>query len=817
MSDATPACILVLEDRPNDRLYLTTLLGYRGFTVLEASNGEEGLEAVRLRRPDLVLSDVLMPKMDGFEFVRRLRREPGGSGIPVIFYSATYHEDEARQLAEECGVVDVLIKPSEPAEILARVDAALAARPTSGETLGDAAFDRRHAQLAGDKLLEKIRDLEASERRSAAMMRIGQRFIEERDPITLLNLLCTTARDAVDSVYAMAGLFGPDRSTLSLVLTSGYDEDAARHWRQLNEVPPYIAEVAEGRKPFRAHGPLRRSEKLPWHPLIGSLLIAPLMCRDRMLGVICMVNKVGADAFSDADEQVALTLGIQAGLAYDNALLINQLRIQGDALREREQTTEFALSAAGIGIYERLLADDTVRASKGLRDLLDTPDDPSLDDFVAVLPPGERQRILDIIAPAIATCGDFSFDMVVTPKGKPERHLHSRGQIQPDAHGVPKRLLSVLIDMTERRQLELQLRQAQKMEAIGQLAGGVAHDFNNLLTVILGYARFLQESAHDDDQRRDAEAITHAGERAVALTRQLLAFSRRQARDVVTFDLNLLITDVAGMLRRLIGEHIHLTTVLGDNTGAIQNDRGQIEQIVMNLVVNARDAMPAGGTITLETSRTADDDGPWVQLLVRDTGTGMDPLTRERIFEPFFTTKPAGKGTGLGLATVFSIVSQSGGRIHVDSELGRGTVFTIQLPPADGASVAAAVAAPKRLTGNEHVMIVEDDDAIRVLLKTMLTRAGYVVTQASSAAEALAQPFERCDLIISDVLMPGETGPELIAAVRARRPDVRVMYVSGYTPDITLDASSLDDRTVFLPKPFTAETLTQKVREVLDR
>ncbi|HWI17652.1 MAG TPA: response regulator [Vicinamibacterales bacterium] len=817
MSATTPACVLVLEDRPTDRLYLTTLLGYRGYTILEAANGEEGLEAVRHRRPDLVLSDVLMPKMDGFEFVRRLRRMPGCATVPVIFYTATYHEDQARQLAEECGVIGVMIKPSEPDEILARVEAALATGQAGVDALGDEAFDRRHAQLTSEKLIEKVRDLEASERRMAALLKAGQLLMAERDPVTLLHKVCQISRQAMSAGQAMVALLTEDSRRFALVLTDGATPEAAAQMRGLQELPPPLRRVIDEKRTVRGRMTDGESEHLPHLLPVSAYLIAPIVTRDRILGVLAVTNKIGADEFSEADEQAAETLGIKAGLSYDNALLINQLRAQGEALLDRERTTDFALSAAGIGVYERWFAQEIVRASKGVHDLLDIPEGQSLLDISDALPPDERQRVLDLIAPAIASCGEFSFDMTFAPEGKPVRHIHARGQIEPDAHGAPKRLLSVLIDMTERRQLELQLRQAQKMEAIGQLAGGVAHDFNNLLTVIQGYARFLEESAHSEDQRHDAAAIARAGDRAVALTRQLLAFSRRQARDIATFDLNLLITEVAGMLRRLIGEHIKLTTVLGEQTGAIENDRGQIEQVVMNLVVNSRDAMPSGGAITLETSRVTDEAGSWVRLQVRDTGTGIDAETKERIFEPFFTTKPVGKGTGLGLATVFSIISQSRGRISVDSEPGRGTTFNILLPPADDAAPTTTAAAPKRLTGTERVLVVEDDEAIRVLLKTMLARAGYAVTHVSGATEALAQPLDRFDLIISDVLMPGGTGPELVAAVRARRPDIRVIYVSGYAPEITLDASGLDDRTVFLPKPFTAETLTQKVREVLDR
>jgi signal transduction histidine kinase/DNA-binding response OmpR family regulator len=817
MTRTTPARILVLEDRPNDRLYLTTLLGYRGFIVQEAGDGEEGLALAMAERPDLVISDVLMPKMDGYEFVRRLRRTDHGADVPVIFYTATYHEQRARALAEECGVVEVMLKPGEPEAILSRVDQVLARGRVTVAAIADDAFGQRHAQLTSEKLLEKVRDLEASERRMSALVQVGQQFMAERDPVTLLNRICTTLREVTLAKKAMVALLTEDRHRLAMVLTSGFDDDTAERLRSLNELPAMVRQVVVDRRAVRGRTTDGYSEQLPWPMKMSAHMMVPLMSRDRVHGVIAVGDKIGADEFSEADEQAGFMLGVQGGIAYDNALLINQLRSQGEALGDRERTTEFALSAAGVGVYERLFADNSVRASKGVREILDVPDGLTFEDFSEVLPPADRQRILDIVNPAIAACGDFSFDMVLKPVDKPQRYVHARGQIEPDSRGAPKRLLSVLIDMTERRQLELQLRQAQKMEAIGQLAAGVAHDFNNLLTVIQGYSRFLQESAHDDEQRRDAEAIAQAGDRAVGLTRQLLAFSRKQAREIVVFDLNTLITDVAGMLRRLIGEHIHLKTTLESGLGPIRDDRGQIEQVLMNLVVNARDAMPAGGTVTIATAGTHADGRDWIRLSVGDTGTGMSDEVQARVFEPFFTTKPEGKGTGLGLATVFSIVTQSGGRIALDSTPGAGTTFTILLPPVQ-AEMAANVAIDRGTQrGTESILIVEDDEAIRHLTETILVRSGYRVVSTSNPAEAMAAAAQPHDMVVCDVLLQGGTGPDLVRDLLKLQPTLRILYVSGYAPEETLDVQGLDDRTAFLSKPFTAESLTRKIRQVFDR
>lgn len=811
--------ILVVEDRDADRLYLTTLLGYGGFNILEATSGKDGLAAATAQRPDLVISDVLMPNMDGYEFVRRLRRLPNCTDVPVMFYTATYHETEARQLAEECGVFEVLIKPSEPEVILGRVATVLqrdgAALDLMTQAMTDEAFGERHGRLTSETLIDKVRKLEASERRMAALVRLGQQFMAERDPAKLLRRAGDELRDATESSRAMVGVLSTDLKRFTFVTTPSGNAEIEARLLAIPELPAAFSRVTHDRQSLRGRTTNGTLEHLDLGFHLDSFLIVPLMSADQVLGLMAVVNKLGGAEFSTADEQLAVTLGVQAGTAYENALLIERLHAQAAELREREETTEFALNAAGIGVYERSIIDNRIRVSGGVRRLLGVTADYPLHELGSLLQDDERRAGQELVDRATTTGGDFTFDLTIGRDTASPRYLQARGRIQ-DADGAPQRLLSVLIDMTERRGLEQQLRQAQKMEAIGQLAGGVAHDFNNILTVIQGYSRFLLESAQDEEQRRDAQLITEAGARAVALTRQLLAFSRRQPRDIAVFDLNLLISGIAGMLGRLIGEHISLVTSLGD-AGTIENDRGQIEQVVMNLVVNARDAMPAGGTITLETSRVAVDGVEWVRLAVRDTGSGMTEDTKARIFEPFFTTKGDGKGTGLGLATVFGIVAQSQGSIEVDTELGRGTTFTILLPPSGTSVVTPNERAAGSLGGDETVLVVEDSDAVRELICTILTRVGYKVIEVSNATEALAVDLDTIDVLLTDVLMPGGLGPQLVADARARRPDLPAVFMSGYAPDDTLGNMSAEDGTVFLAKPFTVESLTQKIREVLDR
>ena len=380
---------------------------------------------------------------------------------------------------------------------------------------------------------------------------------------------------------------------------------------------------------------------------------------------------------------------------------------------------------------------------------------------------------------------------------------------------------------------ETELRQAQKMEAVGRLAGGIAHDFNNLLTAILGYGNLLHmKLTPGDPSRNDVEEILSAGKRATDLTRQLLAFSRRQVLMPKILNLNTVVEDVGKILKRLIGEHIELTTRIQPELGRVRADPGQVEQVIMNLAINARDAMPDGGRLTIET-RDADLDvsyairhedvqpGPYVMLAVSDTGAGMDAETQARIFEPFFTTKERGKGTGLGLSTVYGIVRQSGGHIWVYSEPGRGSTFKVYLPRAETRSEThkVPVFTPDPEGGSEAVLVVEDEAPVRKLLCSVLKSKGYRVSEAASGAEALEvnrsapAPIQ---LLVTDLVMPGMGGRELGEHMMDAQPGLKVLYVSGYTEDAVVRQGNLTNGTSFLSKPFTPETLLRKVRALLD-
>jgi signal transduction histidine kinase len=414
------------------------------------------------------------------------------------------------------------------------------------------------------------------------------------------------------------------------------------------------------------------------------------------------------------------------------------------------------------------------------------------------------------------------------------RWLSGAGRVQLGAHGEPLRAVGITLDVTERRTLEEQYAQAQKMDAIGRLAGGVAHDFNNLLTVILGNCELLLTDLDPDDQRqKDILEIQRAGTSAAGLTRQLLAFSRKQIIEPTVLDLNMVVAEMRAMLGRLIREDVTVVLALEPAVAPVKADRGQVEQIVLNLAVNARDAMPKGGTLTIETANVELDEhyakahldvkpGRYVVLTVTDSGSGMTPQVQARLFEPFFTTKDVGKGTGLGLATVHGIVTRSGGSVNVYSEVGRGTSFKVYLPRADAAEMVAdapppAVARPHN--GSQTVLVVEDAEGLRKLATRMLQRQGYTVLGAADADEALGL-FERnasIDVILTDIVMPGASGPELTRRLIEQRPALKVIYMSGYTEETIVQHGVLNPGIAFLHKPFTSDALGQKIREVLDR
>ena len=508
------------------------------------------------------------------------------------------------------------------------------------------------------------------------------------------------------------------------------------------------------------------------------------------------------------------------------------------ALRESEERLRLVLRASNDAVYDWDVPSGRVHLTGGgTFGYSSAEDEYDISWWEERVHPDDRARVEATLQAAIAGDAEsWTEEYHFLRADGVYAAVLDRGLIVRAPDGRSTRMIGCMADLTERRRLEDQLRQSQKMEAVGRLAGGVAHDFNNVLTVVKSFSEFLLEDLDKLDPRRsDVEEIAKAADRAAALTRKLLAFSRKQVMRPEPLDLNTVVAGMEKMLQRLLGEDMHIVTALASDLLTVEADPSSIEQVILNLAVNARDAMPDGGILTIATRNDvleridtawAIRAGPYAALSVSDTGHGMDVATQARVFEPFFTTKPQGQGTGLGLAMVYGIVKQSGGHVVVQSRPGEGTTFTVYLPQRTDAAVAADVLKPAgeptprpRTGGGETVLVVDDEEAVRSSTRRALERAGYAVIPATDGADALRLLTESDDavhLVVTDVVMPGLGGRELVGRLKIMRPDLRVLFVSGYTEEGVRKQGVLQPGAAYLEKPFTPERLLRKVREVLD-
>ncbi len=533
-------------------------------------------------------------------------------------------------------------------------------------------------------------------------------------------------------------------------------------------------------------------------------------------------------------KDIQRTLELQIGKSSESLAQSEDLRI---AAQEMAQRFRNLLEDLNAGIWEMTVPSLRITfVSRQMEAILGFPMEKWLqeaDFWVQHVHPEDREHVIERCRKAISEGRDYSFRYrAITANGK-TIWLQDIVRVVRDGRGKIRQLRGVMVDITDHQHLEEEFRQAQKMEAVGRLAGGVAHDFNNLLTIICGYAQLAQDFLGPDSQLHSyMDEILRAGERATALVRRLLAFTRRQSMEPQVLDLNSIVKGTEKMVRRLIGEDIEVVTVLPPKLGAVRSDAAQLEQVIINLSVNARDAMPKGGKLIIETANVDLDQtyadthlavtsGPYVMLAVTDTGSGMDAHTRAHIFEPFFTTKEKGKGTGLGLATVYGIIKQSGGNVWVYSEPGAGTTFKIYLPrvvetvePPQPALIRAS-----QPQGSETILLVEDEESIRSLVLGILQAHGYKVLGAGHPHEALdiSKKFEGpIHLLFTDVVMPQMNGREVAEQISAARPNTKVLYMSGYTDHAIAHHGVLNPGVPFLQKPFSPEALAHKVREVLD-
>jgi PAS domain S-box-containing protein len=744
------ASIVIIDDESGVREILSDTLAFYGHQITQASGGEEGLEAVRRERPDLVFLDLKMPGMNGFQVLEALRGEEATQGIPVIVLTAL--NDRAQMIEGfRKGANDYITKPFNRDELLARVD----------------------AQLRVQRLERVIRESEA---------RYRALFERSADPMVLLDEagLVVQANDAAVSLISS----GPQRLLGTRLMEVLNPDDRA-------EFEAAVLGAFEGSQ----------------IPIFETRLI---LLEGRPLPVDVDLHPIEVEGRRHLLLHLRDIRWRRAAHVWSEMIF----RYIGDAV--------FITEGRGIILL----------ASRSAAELTGYSRDELMGLDIAQLHPPEAVRQWQEVLPGLTEGEPRVYEGLL--RQKDGRMICVEWAIALFFVDGENYLIGVARDLTERKQLEEQLRQAQKMQAVGQLAGGIAHDFNNLLQVILGYCELLLANLPQGDRMHgQVGEIRKAGDKAASLTRQLLAFSRRQVLQPEVLDLNEVVLNMDQALRRLLGERIDLVTILRPGLERVKADPVQIEQVILNLTVNARDAMPEGGRLTVETDDVELDEdyarehpsvrpGPHVMLAVADTGAGMDAEALSHLFEPFFTTKEQGRGTGLGLATVYGIVTQSGGGISVESEPGKGSTFRIYLPRFEEEEVQAVQpeAALLRLPrGSETILLVDDEDAVRDLVRQMLQLCGYTVLEASGGEEALevSGRYEGAiHLMVTDVMMPEMNGREVADRLGPLRPDMRVLYMSGYTDDEIVRQGVLGADVAFLQKPFAPEALARKVREVLD-
>jgi PAS domain S-box-containing protein len=628
------------------------------------------------------------------------------------------------------------------------------------------------------------------------------------------------------TLFVRFGYFRTVSALTQLMLVLGVPEPVSGDafdliWSITLVIPIIIAADWTGaREPVPAKTSYARTSRLLTTQLMP--LIFPLL-------IIILASQLVSRRLMIAATAVLISVALTYG-----RLLVTQ--------REQERSSEALLQSESLvrsiteGANEVIFLKDL----KGRYVMINTPGAAMIGHTVAetlgktdadIFPPETAEVIRKSDTQVLQTGKALTYELDITTPGGGIRHFLSTKSPHFGPNGELIGLIGVSLDITDRRKLEEQLRQTQKMEAIGTLSGGIAHDFNNLLTVIKGYTGLVLNATADAAMRVLIARIDQAADRAAALTSQLLAYSRRQVLQPRVFNLNTLVLNLDRLLQRLIGEDIALKSVMEPKLGSIKADPGQIEQVIMNLAVNGRDAMPKGGGLTIETANVNLDDGyarthegvrpgSYVMLAVSDTGSGMDAPTRSHIFEPFFTTKGVGRGTGLGLSMVYGIVKQSGGSIEVYSEPGHGTTFKIYLPRVEEAVEALpGKSADELARGTETILLVEDDEQVRELARNILINCGYTVL----AAESPAAVIRHCEnhagpihVLLTDVVMPGMGGRQIADQVKPRRPGIKVLYMSGYTTNAIVHHGVLDAGTHFLQKPFTPASLAAKIREVLN-
>jgi signal transduction histidine kinase/DNA-binding response OmpR family regulator len=878
--------ILIADDREDSRYFLNTLLRGSGYGVESACNGAEALDKARQNPPQLIISDLLMPVMDGFTLLRQWRADVRLKEIPFVVYTATYTDPKDEQLALNLGADAFILKPAEPEDLLARIRQVIAAAcadvtesteapvpdtPLQIPVANPEEENSRNLRLYSEVLIHKLEDkmdaldkanvelqrdiaerkrterhLERLSRVYSVLSAVNGTIVREKDTQAMLEAVCRIAVEKGKFRMAWIGMFNHETQELRSVASSGA-VDGYTDWIRINP-----REQADGTGPAGrcllsgehavcndiAHDPLY----LPWrdealrrgYQSSGGF---PLRVEDQVVGVFNLYADVPG-FFNDEELRLLDELAMDISFALEIDRREKERRRAEDELRWQTAFLEAQVDSALDGILVEDSQGRRILQNQRLNELWKIPqpiaaanDDAAQMSFITnrLKDPG---KFSEKVAWLYAHPDDVSHDEIELVDGTVLDRYSSPVR---DKTGKYYGRIWTFRDITQQRKLEEQFRQSQKMEAFGQLASGVAHDFNNILAVIQLQAELLKYEANLSlEQLGSADEIAQAAQRATKLTRQLLLFSRQQTMQPHDLNLSEVVANLAKLLQRTLGEDIQVQFKHPSEPLLIHADAGMLDQILLNLTVNARDALPKGGRITIETSAAEFDDitaiqtpqaraGAFACLSVADTGCGIPPEILPRIFEPFFTTKEVGKGTGLGLATCFGIVQQHKGWISVCSEVGRGTTFRVYLPRLRKASDEnASRPAPASIRGgSETILLVEDESALRTAVRTALTRLGYRVLEAATGAEALAiwqQDRDAIRLLLTDLVMPGGlTGKDLADELLKQNPKLKVIYVSGYQAEFAAQDSLLKEGVNFLVKPFESHKLALTVRNCLDQ
>ncbi len=860
--------ILAIDDHQDNLITLKAVINdsFPGTKVITALSGLKGIELAKADDPDVILLDIVMPEMDGFEVCKILKANESTMHIPILFLTALKTDKENRIKALEVGGEAFLSKPIEEEELIAQIRAMVKIKTAN---LMQKLEKERLAKMVVDRTRELEQELQ--ERKLA-----DEKNIQRNKSLQLLNSYSLEISDLLyDDVFPFAIYNIQKLVNAKAAWINIYNEETSELIVKYSTLEDYIHSPAVqllGKKQIGFKARISKeqykmmisqdiSKQLTLHELsFGSIPEIVANAIEHLFGfgwfigiVLAHGDKlIGTITFAgDRDQSVPDGDEIRMFANITTNALIRkraekEVTIAAEELRQRNEFIQAVIDNLPIGLAlnnissgQKLYVNKQFEEIYGYSDV-EIPD--VLTFFDKVYPdPVYRELIKDRVMDDMDSGDPLRMiwdNLMITTKSGEHRYIYARNIPLP----TQDLMVSTVTDITERKRaeeakakLEEQFQHSQKMESIGQLAGGVAHDLNNLLTPILGYGDILLADLDNDDPHKESVLqIVHAGERARDLVRQLLAFGRKQMLEFKLIDINATIYGFSSLLRRTIRENIAINTLLAQNIPAIRGDIGQLEQVIMNLTVNAQDAMPNGGMLVISTSVIDIDEalridtseiksGKYLLLTISDTGQGMTNETKLHLFEPFFTTKEKGKGTGLGLATTYGIIKQHGGYLNIYSEIGKGTTCNIYLPIiVDDAVIekVTEIEKPANVNGTETILLVEDNDIVRKLANTVLTQNGYTVLSAENGHEALkllAEYNDTVDMVLTDVVMPEMGGKELCDKIILQKPDIKILYMSGYAEDTIVHQGILDKGVNFIHKPFTVLMLATKVREVLDQ